>query len=111
MFVTMGMISFLMERVSSALYLSDLPVHRDFASEGMFKGVNLASDVVVEQTIVTPGLARYCKDGGAMNNVIFTMKVHGRWIVYGIKVRPGVSLLPRYEIFVSHDWKTHNHSI
>jgi hypothetical protein len=58
MFVTMVMISFLMERVSSGLYLSDLSVHRHFASEGMCKGVNLASDGVVEQTIVIPGLAR-----------------------------------------------------
>jgi len=109
--VTTVMISFPMERVSSALNRSDLPVHRDFASKGMCQGVNLAGDAVVEQTIVIPGLARYCNDGGAMNNVNFTMKLHGRLIVYGIKVRPGVLLLPRYEIFVSHDWKTHNNYI
>ena len=109
--MTTVMISFPMEAVSSALYRSDLPVHRDFALEGLCKGVNLAGDAVVEQTIVIPGLARYCNDGGALNNVNFTMKLHGRLTVYGIKVRPGVVLHPRYEIFVSHDWKNHNNTI
>ena len=100
-----------MERVSSALYRSDLPVPPDFALEGMWKDVNLGGDAVVENTIVFPGLARYCNDGGAMNNVIVTMKPHGRLKAYGIKVRPGVVLHPGYEIFVSRDWKTHDNSI
>ena len=111
MFVTTVMILFPMEGVSPALNRSDLPVHRDFALDVMCKGVNLAGDAVVEQIIVIPGLARYCNDGGPMNNVVFTMKVHGRLIFYGIKVRPGVLLLPGYEIFVSHGWKTNNNSI
>jgi hypothetical protein len=80
-----------------------LPVSGDYALEVTWKGVTYGGDAgtVLIGGKLNAGLARYCNDAGARNNVTFTLKPETKK-VFGIKVLPGKSLRPGEEIFVAY---------
>ena len=86
----------------------------DFALEVTWKGVTYGGDarIVLIGGKLNAGLARYCNDAGARNNVTFTPKPE-RKKVFGIKVLPGKSLRRGEEIFVAYGrqyWETSRNS-